>query len=358
MVNRLQTVQGLLLEAAFDSTALKSALSAFADFCGAPIAHLMIADGKRTLLTSTFSRDLDPACAEREWDYQHINPRVLAIPRMQQGKSTRDKDFIRYDKIKKDQTYQELILPMGLGHFSAVPMIHTPDLTAGIALHCPFFDDPFNDAVASRHERAAAECLPVFNLIAAIENTNASNAMDLLGADSATAAVDHSGQVITANETFEGYVHSRQINLTRDRRISLKQMQDQARLIHALRSQNGAAREKFIVAASRGRTKFICHVLPLPPISSFSIGRASKLISFRVLENPRPPNQSLVAEAFDLTPAEADVACLLFTGLNLEQISQRRGVSIGTTRSLIKRVLTKSNCSRQAELVAAMTSLT
>ena len=357
MVTPLQSVRGLLLEAAFDPAALKGALNAFADFCGAPIAHLMVADGRRTLLESTFSREMDPERAASEGDFQHINPRVLAIPHMQQGKSTRDKDFIAYDDILRDQTYQELILPMGLGHFSGVPLIHTSQLTAGIALHRPITDDPFDDEIALRHERVSAECLPVFQLIAAIEDQNASNMVNLLGEHSGTAAVDRSGRVIIANETFDSHLHSGQIKLTQDRKISLPGQRDQLNLSRCLNGQHGFVGGKFIVSSGLGRRLIICQVFPVPPITTFRMGHARALVSFRLLEKPRTVDEALVEDAFGLTRAEAQVACLLFIGLNIEEISQRRGVSIGTTRTLMKRVLNKSNCSRQAELMAKLNLL-
>ena len=163
-----QHLQKQLLEAVFDESALQSALQSFAELCDAPISQLMFAQQNRTLLKSTFSKDLDVDLGPTEALYQDINPRVLATPLMPKGKSTRDKDFISHDAIHKDQTYQELILPAGLGHFSGVPIIHDEHTIAGIALHRHISDDPFDDDEARRHELASAACAPVLEMAAII----------------------------------------------------------------------------------------------------------------------------------------------------------------------------------------------
>lgn len=55
---------------------------------------------------------------------------------------------------------------------------------------------------------------------------------------------------------------------------------------------------------------------------------------------------------YGLTPAEAHVALQLADGLSAEEIALRTGVMLDTTRTHIKRSLSKMACNRQGELVA------
>lgn len=54
---------------------------------------------------------------------------------------------------------------------------------------------------------------------------------------------------------------------------------------------------------------------------------------------------------FDLTTAEAEVVSLLAAGHSLQEISEQRGVKLGTTRTLLKRVYAKTRASRQGEII-------
>jgi len=190
-----------------------------------------------------------------------------------------------------------------------------------------------------------------------VEDLNARNAMDLLGERSAVACVDRTGRIISANEAFDTRRRAGHISIARDGHLQLKRPSEQTRLHRALNGPDGLVTGTFIVTAARGSQRFVCQVLPIPPISCLGLTRAHALLSLQPLTIPPPPPEELVMQAFDLTPAEANVACLLFIGLNLKQISKRRGVSIETTRTMMRRILGKSCCNRQAELVAMMGQL-
>ncbi|MGZ5183829.1 MAG: helix-turn-helix transcriptional regulator, partial [Caldimonas sp.] len=54
---------------------------------------------------------------------------------------------------------------------------------------------------------------------------------------------------------------------------------------------------------------------------------------------------------FDFTNAEANLASALVSGVTVEQYAQSRGVTIGTVRTQLNQVLSKSGAHRQADLV-------
>ena len=65
-----------------------------------------------------------------------------------------------------------------------------------------------------------------------------------------------------------------------------------------------------------------------------------------------------LAESFDLTEAEAEIARLLVIGFDLAEIAAVRLVKRTTVRNQCKAILTKLGCRRQIELVRLLTSLT
>lgn len=65
----------------------------------------------------------------------------------------------------------------------------------------------------------------------------------------------------------------------------------------------------------------------------------------------------IVAECFDLTPAEARVAVQVAAGANSKQIAQRTGTALPTVRTHLQRVLQKTGVDRQADLIRVLLAL-
>ncbi len=65
---------------------------------------------------------------------------------------------------------------------------------------------------------------------------------------------------------------------------------------------------------------------------------------------------SVLRALYRLTPAEAQLALLLSTGLSLEDAAKRLRVTVGTARTRLKRVFEKTNTHRQADLIRQLYS--
>ncbi|MGZ8336478.1 MAG: helix-turn-helix transcriptional regulator [Allosphingosinicella sp.] len=79
-----------------------------------------------------------------------------------------------------------------------------------------------------------------------------------------------------------------------------------------------------------------------------------------VVRDPRPElsgGAKILAGAFGLTPAEAQVALGLCAGHGRERIAVTRGVSLETLRAQVKSIYLKTGCSREAELVLLLKAL-
>ena len=356
--SQLQHLQKQLLEAVFDESALQSALQAFADLCDAPISQLMFAHRNRTLLKSTFSRDLDVDLGPTEALYQDINPRVLATPFMTKGKSTRDKDFISHDTIHRDQTYQELILPAGLGHFSGVPVIHNETTIAGIALHRQMSEDAFDDDEARRHEIASLACAPVLELAAIIEARNVRTTLDLFGPDKAVAILDYAGYVLGHNQRFEHLTKAVRAQIDRNNKLTLRTETERANLTAALGSHLGIIGGSFVMHSGDTNGRWLGRVFPKPAFTVAGPEAGHALLVCEPIDQPLLLDRKLVQDVYGLTKTESEIANLVFRGAAPKEISNARNISLETVRSHIKSLLHKTESGRQAELVAKLARLT
>src|SRR5690606_26988543 len=75
------------------------------------------------------------------------------------------------------------------------------------------------------------------------------------------------------------------------------------------------------------------------------------------LQHDAEPDPALVAEAFELTPAEVWVVAQLARGLSAMEIAALRGVSMQTIRAQIRAVFEKTGINRQSDLVRLLVEM-
>jgi DNA-binding CsgD family transcriptional regulator len=82
-------------------------------------------------------------------------------------------------------------------------------------------------------------------------------------------------------------------------------------------------------------------------------GRSARLavITVRGGHAPHDPQACAFARQFDLTPAQAKVNALVFTGHPLPSVAQTLGVSDNTVRSHLKQIFQKTGTHGQMQLV-------
>ncbi len=66
------------------------------------------------------------------------------------------------------------------------------------------------------------------------------------------------------------------------------------------------------------------------------------------------PLEAVLRQAFGLTRSEARIAVGLARGLDLQDIADARGISVGTARVQLRNLFAKTGTHRQAELVALL----
>ena len=100
----------------------------------------------------------------------------------------------------------------------------------------------------------------------------------------------------------------------------------------------------------------VLEVAPLGPalgaLGAFGEERPAVLVFIRDPEAPLEVTR--LRDLFGLTRTEASVAAALGRGQSLDDIATGMGIGIGTARTHLKRILTKTGMHRQAQLVALL----
>jgi DNA-binding CsgD family transcriptional regulator len=86
-------------------------------------------------------------------------------------------------------------------------------------------------------------------------------------------------------------------------------------------------------------------------------GLVEILLGLVDLFDGRGPSRKTFAAVFRLSEREAELAELFSKGLGLEEISERMGVALNTTRVHLRSVFKKTNCSGQLALLRALSRL-
>ncbi|MCU0899964.1 MAG: helix-turn-helix transcriptional regulator [Cypionkella sp.] len=90
--------------------------------------------------------------------------------------------------------------------------------------------------------------------------------------------------------------------------------------------------------------------------SSESGNQPVAVILIRDPQNSREPERTVLRRLFDLTPAEAELARSLATGLSLDEAALALNISRNTARAHLRAVFSKSGITRQTELMRVVLS--
>jgi DNA-binding CsgD family transcriptional regulator len=102
-----------------------------------------------------------------------------------------------------------------------------------------------------------------------------------------------------------------------------------------------------------GRRSLMVLVSPLSKRPAFVFGAelAASMVIVTDPEQPSLPDEEMIRELLDLTPAEARLARALVQGLDLQQAAARLRIGIGTARTRLKVIFEKTDTHGQADLV-------
>jgi len=152
-----------------------------------------------------------------------------------------------------------------------------------------------------------------------------------------------------------------QIRWSAHNRVSLsdtRAAQLLALALSALDQPGESHARSFPLRDADGQPAMVAHLMPVRRSAHDIFARSAALLILTPLGGHRAPSAALLRSLFDLTVAEARVASGLALGETLEEIAAGGEVAITTVRSQLRRVLEKTGCTRQAEVVALLANVT
>lgn len=353
MTNYFQRLAGQMIEAVLDRDAMPDALKTFGTIAKAPLTELRVMDRRYTLLAAGLQGPWPEEVGTMEAEYRRVNPRLKQLCVYKPGRAVRDHDVIDRDEINRNETYQDFIFKLNLGFYCGVALANSSDHFVAMVAHRHKGKAAFDDQVSKLIEQAVAACQPAFELSMKINRKNAKTALELLGEGANAVLLSDKGKVLDTTEAFEKLCADKLVVVRPDRTLDLLSRENNSALLEAIQKRPIPSK-RLVMRLGPEAEIWLSQILPCPRIGLAPELAGSRIVHFESLDTKRPIDTVLTMEVFGLTRAEAETASLLFQGMSIAEIAEERGTSVGTVRGVVKTILTKTDCNRQASLVAKL----
>lgn len=165
------------------------------------------------------------------------------------------------------------------------------------------------------------------------------------------------GKVLFANEAAREIAAEHDGLELIDHRLKIVSARDREELRKAsneLLARGGPLMRRVTISRTSHNDPYRLILMPVQDSVTDSVGLPMPAISILVMKpGLKPaPDVVLLAELFELTPAEARIAGKLAVGLSNDQIAQEMELSVGTVRTHVKHILSKTSTCRQGELIS------
>ena len=275
----------------------------------------------------------------------HLQPRFVV-----------EADFFDDRDLSEMEIYRDFYLPIGLGHSAGT----VASLPHGDMLCFSFERDydrgPFSDAERRSLDGIRPHLMRASMLTARLGMERVRTAVETLAQlGFAAAAVALDGRTLVTNDAFDQPEHPW---TTRGRdRIALNDAAGNEMLQRALSVVATTRTVRSIpIRSGLNPTRHVVHVVPVRRSARDIFTDAGAILIFTGVRS-EVGDPAVLQLLFDLTNAEALLARRIAAGQSLEAVAAETGRSIATVRNQLSAVLTKTGCSRQAELSAVLNGL-
>jgi DNA-binding CsgD family transcriptional regulator len=328
--------------------------------------------------TITFSFEVGGARPEAAIDFARTwhrqDPRTRPALRLEEGRWMNCREHFDDAFVARDPFYQEFLIPYGGRWVSGMKLVEDGALVSLLAMMRGLHQIPFSkseDALAQRLAHHLSLAVKLYRTNSMLAN-QASNSLALLGKiEAPLLLIDEQRRIHFANPAARSILDAAEALVERGNELYCRRAQDDTDLLLALRrlrlSNNAylgelvAPEEKaFMRCALPGSSHYLgvyLHAIR-PEMSLGVFGRTP--LAMMLLHDPRRRLQLdpfMVAAAFDLTPAESQLAVSLAKGMSVNEVAIARGVSIETVRSQVKSIFAKTGTSQQSDLVSLLATL-
>jgi len=350
-----------IYEAAFVPEHWPSVLNSLADFTRSEGGSLLTFQGMSMNWTSSESISaVIKAYIEKGWLSQC--DRRICMARNAHTEFLTEHDYWTKEQFENNYVYNELFRPMGIG-FSAGTGLQSPTgdvMAIFVERRCD------QGPMEKHHVRKLNELRPHLARSALMASRlglktakTASQTISKLGI--ATILLNASGTIIESQNT-NAFIDEHITSGMNDRlvikdRLANELFKQALETLHEHSLDPNSTVRSIPIRDSDGQAAIVAHLMPVCR-SALDIFSASYAVCTLIpVSTKSAPNVDLIRSLFDFTAAEAEVARSLAKGKSLNEIASERNVNVETVRTQLKRVMEKTGCKRQGELVALMVNV-
>lgn len=352
-----------LVEAIYDSTAQRTLwpmlLDRIAQAANGNVICLFDFDPGRQRLRRALVNHLPDAAAYHA-HYAVLDPRNRYGVRQPAGSMFIDAAFISSREIARSEFYQDYLIANDMGHVGALVLEHSGQAIAGLAVQRSIRQPAFDPAELGVFVQLAPHLRRALRLQRdldrqGIERGSWSHAcLDSLVWP--VLLLDEQGRLLFASMRAEALLHAGDGVRSSRGRITAWHPWDARCLEQAItRGLAGSGAQLPLRRAEGG--SLLVSVVPLGRSALEMLGTSRPRVAIHLLD-PRPATtfalQDQLASWFQLSPAEARLAVALLGGESLSDVAERLGLAQSTIKTQLARLFSKTETSRQSELVALL----
>ncbi len=358
---------GRIYDAAIEPALWPAAIAQATNVLGARQAKMAITNLAAPEELRPFLHRLDPALQERWFsEFAERDPWTQTLPGLPRGFVAAGSAVVPQRDLRRSAVYAEFLRPDSV---EDILVAWLGDGSAGIS-HIVFYRNALFD---QRHVRLLQRLAPhlrralrtqerLIDVARRVEHLEAS--LDQIHAG--VFVVDADARVLFCNRKGEAIAQEADGLAVRHSQLRLAHPDESRKFEGAVRAAAVAAHGRASVTAdsiavSRPSRRRPLSLLIIPvraraatqwPLLPLGLGRRpAVLVTVTDPEDVARPPEGHLACLFGLTPAEARLAAALAARQTLEEYAERAEITIGTARWTLKRVLEKTGCRRQSELV-------
>ena len=368
------TLIGLIYEGALEQKPWQSALPLLREMFDAQVVSLVLrppAEGDRGVILNSLRPD--PGITEdqsesgdpSDWELTAYREQFFSLDpfiNLPPDQVISLEDLLPDTELVVSEYYQQYLQPINLFRILGVDTQEPGGMLARLRISRRREEPRFDDQDRQRLARITPHLCRAIQIFATLSRTTSerdiyAGAIDQLAV--ATIILDEQGRVLNTNAVARAVLEE-----TGGLTLHGKHLHVEGRDINR---ELQAAVEQVIEAQHRGETSLVRALrvprdggradlgLVLRPVSTgdWHEGQSSPCVAVFVSDPDQreTASQQTLAELFELTPAEANVAILLSRGLSLAEVSDAQNISQHTARAQLKSIFAKTGVSRQAELV-------
>lgn len=272
-----------------------------------------------------------------------------------------DADIGPIEELRAHPFYSEFLARFGLGWFAAVVLSPSPDSHVVLTVQRSATKEPFGAgecAMLARLGRHAEQSLSLSLRLMRAEAIEEGFRSALAKLNVGVFLLDADERVIFANEGASRLVGNG-LELSAGRLVlAAKPRPLVPETAVALARGMVPGRPPVLITRGGDLPPILLHFIPARPGNSLRarerLGEARLIVLALELSPNSPVDPMVVRDLLGLTLGEARVASLVGAGVSVRHASERLGITVESVRTVLKRIYSKTEVSRQSELAALL----